>query len=107
MEQDHLQDQPLDAKLPLLRATLESTIGQGLGELFYRTQWTVLAPIFRGDISYRNFDKATILPFTRNVKIGSGAFGVVYNIALDPRHQADTVGAKTPAVIGLSNPLNS
>ncbi|KAL5321937.1 hypothetical protein ACEPPN_009902 [Leptodophora sp. 'Broadleaf-Isolate-01'] len=97
MEQDHLQNQPLDPKLPFTRPALVSILGQSQGELFYRTQWTVLAPFFRGDLSYRNFDKATILPFTRNTKIGSGGFGTVYEIVLDSRHQEDTIGVGIPA----------
>lgn len=99
IEQDHLQNQPLDPKLPFTRPALYSILGQVQGELFHRHQWIVLAPFFRGDLSYRNFDEDTILPFIRNTKIGSGAFGTIYDVVLDSRHQADTIGVQIPAVI--------
>jgi hypothetical protein len=98
LEKDHLQHQALDAKLPLSRSDLVSVLGQPQAELFYRTQWTVSAPLFRGDLSHRDFDKATILPFIRNTKRGSGAFGVVYETTLDPTHQTEIASANMPMV---------
>ena len=98
MERDHLQSQPLDAKLPFAKEEIVSILGRSKGELFHRTQWKVLAPLFRGDLSHRNFDKATILPFIQNNKIGCGAFGTVYEVVLDPRHQTDPASAELPTV---------
>ncbi|KAH8882492.1 kinase-like protein, partial [Thozetella sp. PMI_491] len=87
---DHLQNTPLDAKLPYTQPELDTILGEAAGVLFHRTQWQVLAPVFRGDLSHRVFDKATILPFIHNVKIGNGAFGTVYEVVLDARHQVQT-----------------
>ena len=95
---DHLQNQPLDAKLPFTRPALISILGQSQGAWFYRTQWTVSAPFFRGDLSHRNFDRAVILPFVGNKKIGNGAFGAVYETVLDSKHQADVTSANLPKV---------
>jgi len=99
LEKDHLQHQALDAKLPYSRSDLASILDNSThAELFYRTQWTVSAPSFRGDMSHRDFDKAVILPFVRSIQRGAGAFGMVYETALDPLHQADVANANLPMV---------
>jgi serine/threonine protein kinase len=57
-----------------------------------------IAPLFRGDLSHRILDGATILPFTVNRKIRQGAFGTVYEVIIDARHQADAAGAHLPSI---------
>lgn len=99
IENDQLQGQLLDAKLPFNESHLISILGKAHGEVFYRMQWAVSPPLFRGDLSHRNFNKATILPFIRNKKIGCGAFGTVFEVSLDPRHQENPLSSQLPAVL--------
>ncbi|MCJ1393796.1 hypothetical protein MMC18_006672 [Xylographa bjoerkii] len=87
IENDSLQDQRLDSRLPFRRAELDEVLDENIAMAFHRTQWTVSAPIFRRDTSHRVLNDDTILPFSRNVKVGSGAFGTVFEITLDPNHQ--------------------
>src|SRR6266536_4113125 len=87
IEHDHLQGQPLDAKLPLSRSELSLILDGSQSEAFYRTQWIVAAPLFHDDLSHRILNNATILPFTRNVRIASGAFGTVFDVTFEPKHQ--------------------
>jgi len=104
LEKDHLQHQALDAKLPYSRSDLASIFDNSTdAELFYRTQWTVSAPSFRGDMSHRDFEREVILPFVRSVEFASGAFGTVYETALDPLHQADVANANLPMVCPTQN----
>lgn len=98
IERDHLQDQPLDAKLPLDESYMVALLGESDGKSFYRKQWNFMAPLFRGDLSHRILDRATILPFSDNRRIGQGAFGTVYEVVIDARHQAGTAGAYMSSV---------
>lgn len=98
MEHDHLQNKPLDAKLPYTRPELDVILDETASGLFHRTQWKVIAPLFRRDLSHRVFDKASILPFIHNVKIGNGSFGTVYEVVLDARHQVQTTAVGIPEV---------
>jgi hypothetical protein len=107
MEQDHLQHQPLDAKLPFSSEALSTFLDQVPAMKFYRAQWKLSAPFFRGDLSHRNFNKAAILPFVYNKRRGSGAFGMVYEIAIDPEHQAYSAGANLPPVCWIVDLLTA
>ena len=98
MEHDHLLDQRLDSRLPFGRPELEEILDANLAEEFHRTQWIVSAPIFRNDMSHRLLNDDAILPFTENVKIGSGAFGTVFEIYLDPNHQGIWKDSQIPQV---------
>jgi hypothetical protein len=98
IERDQLQLHPLDAKLPFSEPILIAILGETPGNSFYRKQWSFVAPLFRGDLSHRILDKPTILPFNGNRKIGEGAFGAVYEVTIDARHQVDAAGAQLPSV---------
>ena len=98
IEQDHLQDGPLDAKLPFQRSALDKILDQHLAEEFCRTQWTVAAPLLRDDLSHRLLEDDIILPFSKNKRLGCGAFGVVYEIVLDARHQGVWKDGQVPTV---------
>ncbi|KAI0966951.1 kinase-like domain-containing protein [Xylaria arbuscula] len=97
IENDYMQGQPLDAKLPFGKPELIAILGEENGELFYRKQWTMSVPRFRGDSSHRIFDKATIFPFTQERKIGAGAFGTIYEVKLDPEHHGSALSCLLPA----------
>lgn len=98
IEHDHLQDQYLDSKLPFRRSELGEILEDHLAETFHRTQWVVSAPIFQNDMSHRLLDNDTILPFTKNVKVGCGAFGTVFEVSLDAKHQGIWRNDKVPQV---------
>jgi hypothetical protein len=102
MERDHLQHQPLDARLPYPKSELVSILGKTDGALFYHNQWEVSAPIFHADLSHRSFDRPVVLPFILNKRIGSGAYGDVYETMIDPEHQLDAAGANLSSVRSFS-----
>ncbi|KAF3059824.1 Cyclin-dependent kinase 3 [Daldinia childiae] len=104
IQNDHMQDQPLDAKLPFNKDNLVHILGETNGNLFHRKQWSVLAPRIRGDASHRDFDLGTILPITENKKIGSGGFSTVYEIKLNPEHHGDPLSLLLPVVIPRQSP---
>jgi hypothetical protein len=87
IEHDHLQDQVLDAKLPFQKPQLSEILDEHSAEEFYRTQWIVAVPLFRDDLSHRVLDDDAILPFAKNAKIGCGAFGTVFEVYLNAKHQ--------------------
>jgi hypothetical protein len=87
IEHDQFQTEKLDAKLPLSESWLQSLIGERPAKLFCQKQWIFIAPYFRYDLSHRALADDAILPFTSSCCIGSGGFGTVYEVTLDPIHQ--------------------
>lgn len=106
IEHDHLQNQRQDSKLPFRRSELGEILDDELAEEFCRTQWVVSAPYFRNDMSHRLLNDDTILPFTKNFKIGSGAFGTVFEITIDARHQGVWEDGKMPEVKDVETACN-
>lgn len=104
IEHDHLQNQRQDSKLPFRRSELGEILDDELAEEFCRTQWVVSAPYFRNDMSHRLLNEDTILPFSKNFKIGSGAFGTVFEITIDARHQGVWENGKTSEVKDIPYP---
>lgn len=102
MERDHLQHQPLDARLPYRKTELVSILGETEGALFYHSQWMVSAPVFHADLSHRSFDRAVVLPFILDKMIDSGAYGDVYETTIDPEHQLDAAGSDLSSVRSLA-----
>lgn len=99
IENDHMQGQPLDARLPFSKTEVAAVLGEPIGELFYRKQWVVSVPQFRADMSHRIFGRGTILPFDKNRTIGSGAFGTVYEVKLNAEHHSALFPSFLPTVI--------
>jgi hypothetical protein len=88
IRRDQLHSGELDAKLPIEESLLESLLGKAAGRLFWTSQWTFIAPIFRHDLSHRKLDDPVVLPFIgSSERIGEGAFGVVTKITLHKQHQ--------------------
>jgi hypothetical protein len=84
---DQLQSSQLDSKLPFDLEQLQSLIGAGHGSLFYDKQWEFTAPIFTPFVLRRSLHYDTILPFLGERRVGSGGFGDVYLLEIDPNHQ--------------------
>ena len=80
--------QPLDARLPLSRSDLDRFVQRPeSADLFYRKQWTFLAPVFSFEYSsFRELDDRTILPFLKKKLFAEGGFAKVYIISLDGSH---------------------
>lgn len=83
---DQFQQSSLDAKLPFSLEMLQDIIPDIAAE-FYRTQWDLVAPVFSRGVVHRELHDSTRLPFTREVLIGDGGFGDVYEIELHADHQ--------------------
>jgi hypothetical protein len=88
IEHDHFQDPFLDSKLPFQRPELSRILDVDSAEAFYRAQWMVAVPLFRNDMSHRCLHEDVILPFTKSTRIGSGAFGTVFELHVDSKHQS-------------------
>lgn len=87
IEHDQFQTEKLDAKLPVSELWLQTLIGEKPAKKFCQTQWMFIAPFFRNDLSHRTLENDIVLPFTSSRHIGSGAFGTVSEVTLDPAHQ--------------------
>jgi hypothetical protein len=85
---DQLLDASLDGFLPCKRIDDISDILENnlLATEFFDTQWSLTALLFREDRGHRDLRKQTILPFIARTTIGSGGYGQVYKVTLDPRH---------------------
>lgn len=83
IEAGELHDQRLPFSLDLLHEQLSLPFAID----FHNTQWELIAPTFSHGTIDKLFNDKSILPFTKDEYIGSGAFGVVYQIELDHSHQ--------------------
>ncbi|RYO75494.1 hypothetical protein DL764_010377 [Monosporascus ibericus] len=83
-------DQLDDAKLPLSVEILTQDIllSEETAKDFEEKQWEFIAPTFCRGTLHRRLGDSAILPFTQNKRIGKGAFGTVYEVAIDTDHQA-------------------
>lgn len=59
------------------------------GELINVGQWMFLAPKFSSIDSHRRLDPNEILPFRSMKQVGSGTFGTVYEVEIEPSHLND------------------
>jgi hypothetical protein len=84
---DQLQSSQLDYKLPFDLGQLQNLMSGGHAALFYDKQWEFTAPVFTPSVLRRSLQHDTILPFTKEQKVGSGGFGDVYLLDIDPNHQ--------------------
>lgn len=85
---DQFSRVPLDNKLPLEAGTISRYIPDSAkATLFYRRQWTFLAPVFSEDFVARELDDRTVLPFLSCENITKGGFGRVYKIKVHRSHQ--------------------
>lgn len=87
IEGDQLQSSQLDHRLPFHLEQLQTLMSRGHANLFYEKQWEFTAPIFAPFVLRRSLEYETILPFIREEKLGSGGFGDVYLLDIDPGHQ--------------------
>lgn len=88
IEDDQLQPNQLDHKLPFGLQTLEKMMMKPIdADRFHEKQWEITAPVFRSYVLRRHLADDTILPFRSEVKIGHGGFGDVYRITIDRAHQ--------------------
>lgn len=87
---DQLNLGNLDSRLPYKYMDhLKEILGSHpLAFEFFNCQWFVMSPLFREDRSDRNFNEHTVFPFVKKVKIGSGAYGDVYEVTLHETHHA-------------------
>ncbi|KAK7431669.1 hypothetical protein QQZ08_001888 [Neonectria magnoliae] len=85
IEADLLDDGKLPFKINTLSHSLEIP-GEDAGD-FEEKQWEFIAPVFRRGTLNRRLGESFVLPFTRDVRIGKGMFGTVYEAVLDPDHQ--------------------
>ncbi|KAI1497171.1 kinase-like protein [Biscogniauxia marginata] len=78
-----------DAMLPFRKELLigDIQLPEADANDFQERQWEFIAPTFTRGTLHRRFEEYIILPFTQEVRIGGGAFGVVYETTLDPVHQ--------------------
>ncbi|KAI0549992.1 kinase-like protein [Xylaria curta] len=92
-------DQLDDAKLPLEAETLREEIHlpKEVAADFTEKQWELIVPTFRCGTLNRRFRENIVLPFTKEKRIGKGAFGTVFEVVIDENHQP--VGSSFPLTI--------
>lgn len=91
IEIDHFSHIQFDSRLPLPISTLRKDWileDEATCRRFYQKQWRFLAPIFQADQTHRVLDDHTILPFINSERLGEGACGEVFDIALEGTNQA-------------------
>lgn len=80
----------LDARLPLKETDISRYFSNpDKGKLFYRRQWSYLAPVFSENRSrsLRELDDRIILPFLpKKNLIAEGGFGKVYKVKIEASH---------------------
>ena len=76
-----------DVRLPFSLNVLDKQLPLPFSKDFYEKQWELSAPIFRRGTINKSLNDRSILPFTKDRRIGTGAFGTVYEIELDHSHQ--------------------
>jgi len=89
VEHDQLQStqSPLDHKLPFELEPLQILMTPGHAQLFDEKQWEFTAPVFTPSVLRRSLKFDTILPFIKEKEVGTGGFGTVYTIEIEPSHQ--------------------
>ena len=88
IESDNFQNSTLDQGLPFDRHKLRHILkDENVETQFLDQQWSFTAPILSDSIFARILPRNSILPFTKNDRLGEGSFGVVYVIAIPPSHQ--------------------
>ena len=95
IKEDQFSKVSLDAKLPLLQTDIPRLFPDSKkGEMFFRKQWSFLAPVFSfEDRSCRNLNDRIILPFLSKEIVGAGGFAKVYKVTIDESHH--TLGTST------------
>jgi len=76
-----------DQRLPFSVDILGKQLSLPSARDFYERQWELAVPTFYRGTIHKSLDNRSILPFTRDKRIGNGAFGTVYEIELDHGHQ--------------------
>ncbi|KAF2474368.1 kinase-like protein [Lindgomyces ingoldianus] len=76
-----------DHRLPFNLNTLDKQLSLPAAKDFYERQWEFTAPTFYRGTIHRLLNDRSVLPFTKDKRIGNGAFGTVYEIKLDQSHQ--------------------
>jgi hypothetical protein len=77
----------------VIERSLDSRLARILGvahlRQFEKKQWEFTAPVFGRGILSRALHEFTVLPFPwQGIRKGSGSFGVVYPIIIDPAHRS-------------------
>lgn len=103
IEDDQLQPDQLDHKLPFGLQTLEKMMKPIDATRFHEKQWEITAPVFRSFVLRRHLADDTILPFRSEVKIGQGGFGDVYRITIDSAHQRFDASIHQVSSLGYLN----
>jgi hypothetical protein len=89
IEDDQMQPNALDQKLPLSLQTLLTLLDDEVAAAqFYRQQWTFTAPVFNRSSLPRILEKKTIMPFMDSKPAGEGGFGEVHQVVIDPSHHS-------------------
>lgn len=92
IQDDPYQNDALDSRLPFTRGNLNRILNAKefpfISEEFFSKQWQFAAPIFFDTTFTRSLPPETILPFTKDEKLGEGSFGQVWSIEIPaPNHR--------------------
>ncbi|KAF2468700.1 kinase-like protein [Lindgomyces ingoldianus] len=83
IEKDQLRDQ----RLPFTVDELKTIVDDICAIDFFEKQSEFLVPEFFQGMLTRRLNERTVMPFTKDSRIGAGSFGKVYEICFHPDHQ--------------------
>ena len=95
IKEDQFSRVSLDARLPLGETDISRYFSDSKkGEMFFRKQWSFLAPVFSfEDRLCRILNDRIVLPFLSKKFVGEGGFAKVYKVTIDESHH--TLGTST------------
>jgi len=103
IEEDNFQHSHLDHRLPLPLERLQRLLpNSNAAKQFYEKQWEFTAPVFTWSVLPRVLEREVILPYIgRDIEMGSGGFGDVHLVEIEPSHQIFWQGSQQNVCLPL------
>jgi hypothetical protein len=96
IQNDQFGTHRLDHQLPFTRSRLKEIFEDDyVGGLFHEKQWEFTAPTFSGEVTPRNLERWTVLPYLSEIHLTSGGFGSVYKVKIHPSYHPPTFQGTT------------
>ena len=88
IEHDQFGTHRVDHQLPFMEIRLTEIFeDRFVASKFYDNQWQFIAVTFSGQVTPRNLEKRTVLPFLSQSYISTGGFGSVWKVKIHPSYK--------------------